>query len=73
MRLERRRELLFEAHRWYDLKRWNIMPDRIKNHLVSQYNRTLSDYAYITDKIQFLPIPYVDIISNPNLVQNPGY
>lgn len=73
IRLERRRELLFEGHRWYDLKRWNIMVDNIKNHLSSQYARPLSDYNYITPNIMFLPIPYSDMLNNPNLVQNPGY
>lgn len=73
MRLERRRELVFEAHRWYDLKRWNIMPDKIKQHLATQYGKTIADYSYITDKIMLLPIPYSDMVNNPNLVQNPGY
>ena len=73
IRLERRRELLFEGHRWYDLKRWNVMVDNIKNHLSSQYGKPLSDYSYITPNIMFLPIPYSDMLNNPNLVQNPGY
>lgn len=73
VRLERRRELVFEGHRWYDLKRWNIMANNVKSHLSNQYGKPLSDYAYVTDKIQFLPIPYIDMINNPNLVQNPGY
>jgi len=73
VRLERRRELLFEGHRWYDLKRWNVMVDNIKNHLAIQYGKPLTDYSYITPNIMFLPIPYSDMVNNPNLVQNPGY
>ena len=51
----------------------NIMVDNIKNHLASQYAKPITDYAYITPNIMFLPIPYSDMLNNPNLVQNPGY
>ncbi|MDF2193491.1 RagB/SusD family nutrient uptake outer membrane protein [Paraflavitalea sp. CAU 1676] len=70
---ERRRELAFENHRWYDLKRWGILPATIISHLANQYNRPESDFSYINDNMNYLPIPYSDIVNNPNLVQNKGY
>ncbi|HEX8330171.1 MAG TPA: RagB/SusD family nutrient uptake outer membrane protein [Hymenobacter sp.] len=54
---ERRLELAFEGHRYYDLMR---------------YKRPSSRIAYGQQK-SILPIPVVDIQQNPNLVQNPGY
>ncbi len=73
VRLERRRELAFENHRWYDLKRWGILPTTIIKHLARQYNRPESEFSYINVNMNYLPIPYSDITNNPNLTQNPGY
>lgn len=55
--LERRLELAFEGHRYYDLLRYKRNPGRI-------------NYG---DNKAVLPIPQVDIQQNPNLIQNPGY
>jgi hypothetical protein len=55
--LERRLELAFEGHRYYDLMR---------------YKRNSSRITYGDNKA-VLPIPLVDIQQNKNLVQNPGY
>lgn len=54
---ERRLELAFEGHRYYDLMR---------------YKRPSSRIAYGQER-SILPIPVVDTQQNPNLVQNPGY
>lgn len=54
---ERRLELAFEGHRYYDLMR---------------YKRNSSRVNYGDDKAIF-PIPLVDTQQNPNLVQNKGY
>ena len=54
---ERRLELAFEGHRYYDLMR---------------YKRNSSRINYGDPKAIF-PIPNVDILQNPNLVQNPSY
>ncbi len=73
-RLERRKELLFEGHRWYDLVRWNVFVPTLKTHLAAQNNRPVTDYNYITDNILLLPLPNSDFVANPNLrPQNPGY
>jgi len=55
--LERRLELAFEGHRYYDLMR---------------YKRNSSRITYGAQRA-ILPIPLVDIQQNPNLVQNEGY
>ena len=54
---ERRLELAFEGHRYYDLLRYKRNPSRI-------------NYG---DLKQIFPIPFQDIQQNPNLVQNDGY
>lgn len=54
---ERRLELAFEGHRYYDLLRYKQNPPRVN---------------YGEQKVVF-PIPLVDIQQNPSLVQNPGY
>ncbi|MCC2546995.1 RagB/SusD family nutrient uptake outer membrane protein [Hymenobacter sp. BT175] len=54
---ERRLELAFEGHRYYDLMR---------------YKRNSSRVNYGSDKAIF-PIPQIDTQQNPNLTQNPGY
>jgi len=54
---ERRIELAFEGHRYYDVLRYKGNPGRV---------------SYGDNRV-VLPIPLVDIQQNPNLVQNPGY
>jgi hypothetical protein len=74
VRLERRRELLFEGHRWYDLIRWGIFVPTLKKHLAAQNNRPITEYDYVNEKTLLLPLPYSDFVANPNLrPQNPGY
>ncbi|MGI4870991.1 MAG: RagB/SusD family nutrient uptake outer membrane protein [Janthinobacterium lividum] len=54
---ERRLELAFEGHRYYDLLRYKMNSSRV-------------NYG---DQKEVFPIPSLDIQQNPNLVQNPGY
>jgi hypothetical protein len=59
IRHERRVELCFEMHRFFDLVRWGIaetlIPDFVKN------------------KHEYFPIPQTELDLNPMLTQNPGY
>lgn len=73
LRLERRREFTFEAQRWYDLKRWGIMPEKLRQQLSTQFNQPIANYGYINEKIMFWPIPESERTNNPNLSQNDGY
>lgn len=66
IRKERRIELAFEGHRWFDMIRWDN----------GQY---ALDFLHSIGKVNaqkkhlLLPIPQKEIDANPNLKQNPGY
>ena len=63
---ERRIELAFEGHRWFDLLRINNGQYAIDFlHSIGKANAST--------KHLLLPIPQKEIDANPNLVQNPGY
>ena len=60
---ERRFELVFEGHRWFDLVRTN----RLVSTLRAKGNSNIQDFHVL------FPIPQRDIDINPNLIQNKGY
>jgi len=80
---ERRVELVFEGHRYHDVRRWKIAPEVLnipgkkmniqktgstKTYTVSDFNpRAFFERNYL------VPIPQSEIEKNPLLVQNPGY
>ncbi|HEY9256781.1 carboxypeptidase-like regulatory domain-containing protein [Chitinophaga sp.] len=37
------------------------------------HNQPESEFSYVNDNMNLLPIPYSDIANNPNLTQNTGY
>lgn len=59
VRHERRVELGFEMHRFFDLVRWGVAA------------QVLPDFQ--TGKHEVFPLPQTEIDLNPALVQNPGY
>jgi hypothetical protein len=63
---ERRLELGFEMHRWYDLLRH---PDT--NYFITVM--TAVGKTNISAKHRYMPIPQGERDKNPNLTQNPGY
>ena len=90
-RRERRLELAFELHRYWDMIRWArkegnrsisefnrpgrclwIEPDRHHFQIIqsadTRYQRTFE-----TPKRYLFPIPFDEIMKNPNLTQNPGW
>jgi hypothetical protein len=83
-RNERRVELAFEQHRFFDIRRWMIAPQamgRNANGIVIQdplagpvtYSvNKIQDRAW-NDKMYFLPIALEEINRNSELVQNPLY
>jgi starch-binding outer membrane protein, SusD/RagB family len=73
LRAERRQELAYEGKRYYDLIRWNTFIPTMKAHMAKEYSKPIMDYDYINTDRLLLPLPYIDLVANPNLTQNPGY
>ncbi|MGA0557575.1 RagB/SusD family nutrient uptake outer membrane protein [Larkinella sp. VNQ87] len=85
IRNERRVELAFEEHRFYDVRRWKIAPqtENVPAYGI-EITKTGTTYTYKTkealtgrsfaEKQYWLPIPRAEIqASNNQLEQNPGY
>lgn len=67
-----------EGHRFYDLVRWGIAEEVIKNYL--SYESTFltgqfSGASYNAGRDEYLPIPQrqIDLTGSDILTQNPGY
>lgn len=84
VRNERRVELAFEDHRFWDIRRWMIGPETvtIKRTRIVKNNTTPVTFTYSTystndriwqDKMYYYPIPLSEIYKNRNLTQNPGW
>ena len=78
---ERRVELAFEGHRFWDLRRWKEL-DKVsqvysvrivKSAAGVEYTKTLLETREINDKMYFYPIPNSEIFKNKNWIQNPGW
>jgi hypothetical protein len=65
---ERRVELYCEGHRYFDLVRWRLATKYL-NHLTADGYQVI----YESPKHDFMAIPNKEIITNPNLKQNPGW
>ncbi|MBL7744952.1 MAG: RagB/SusD family nutrient uptake outer membrane protein [Chitinophagaceae bacterium] len=67
--LERFKELAFEGHRFWDLKRRGLPVQRLASDAPTTTATTLpaNDFRFL------LPIPNVELQANPLLEQNPGY
>lgn len=68
---ERRLELAFEGHRWFDLLRYDVAVETM-NTLNSRDSGRLA-MKTMTEALTVYPIPQSEIDKNPNLKQNPGY
>jgi len=89
IRHERRIELAFEEHLFYDLRRWRVAGQELNtnrqaafafwhfNTTPNQYQYELSDAESFNrvwkDAYYYLPIGEERRNNNPNLVENPGY
>lgn len=67
---ERRLELAFEGHRWYDLKRSGRAIEVMNN--VKGPNGVSLGYNVTENKLLW-PIPQAELDKNTKLTQNPGY
>jgi hypothetical protein len=80
---ERRIELAFEEHRFYDVRRWKLADTIFNTKLHGiRITRTGTALSYaveevgaitFTDRLYKMPIPYSEISKNKNLLQNQGW
>lgn len=68
IRDERLLELIFEGDRYMDLLRWGMVPDAITDGLKSN-----GGGVFYEPGREYLPIPQIEIDTNPFYEQNPGY
>jgi hypothetical protein len=65
-----------EGHRFFDLVRWGIAADEIKNYLAKEKSMSgyLEGVVFKPGKSEYFPIPQTEIDkSDHKLKQNPGY
>lgn len=77
---ERRLELAFEGHRWFDLMRFGDDYTRLKQVSdnanvpgTASYDSYTQPRRALDDNHVLLPVPTSVIDNNPNIKQNPGY
>ncbi len=87
IRNERRIELGFEEHRFWDVRRWKIADNVLSGNLngvriVRSGTAPNFTFAYtyapvrqlvFNARLYYMPLPYDEITKNNNLVQNPGW
>ena len=80
---ERRVELAFEEHRYWDIRRWRIAEDVFSEPVkgmqivLSQGNPSYQEInlvqAPFSERRYLYPIPYSEVNKNINMVQNPKW
>ena len=83
IRNERRIELAFEEHRYWDIRRWKIAEDVFNQPveglvIINSAGVMIPNFVDVLstsfEERQYLyPIPYSEVIKNQNMVQNPGW
>jgi hypothetical protein len=84
IRNERRIELAFEEHRFWDIRRWKIAEQVyntglhgmsiIRNGAELTYNVVdVFKPVFSAPKMYLYPIPYDEVVKNDNMSQNPGW
>ena len=72
LRVERRREFVFEGQRWFDLSRWNLLATVFQAKKAEMATIYPGEDVHIPPSNLF-PIPQSEININPSLTQNPGW
>ena len=79
IRKERRVELSWEEHRFFDIRRWKIASEVMRRPATGikiedgKFVRfTLDNRAY-NERMDLLPIPLAEVNNSPLIHQNPGY
>ncbi len=70
---ERRLELAFENHRWFDLIRTERAIEVMNSHWANESYYDALSMPTLTNQMLLLPIPQKEIDINPNITQNVGY
>ncbi|SER24652.1 Starch-binding associating with outer membrane [Pedobacter rhizosphaerae] len=80
---ERRIELAFEEHRFWDIRRWKTAPDVLNGSLSGTkitLNGTVLNFQDVnvatvsfSNKLYHMPLPYDEVIKNNQLIQNEGW
>lgn len=82
IRLERRIELAFEGHRFFDVRRWMIAEDTENMQMHGfEITKTITEKGKVVPvrkhtfrkAMYFFPIPYKEIVKSEDLIQNPYY
>ncbi|MGM0532286.1 MAG: RagB/SusD family nutrient uptake outer membrane protein [Bacteroidota bacterium] len=82
LRNERRVELAFEDHRFWDVRRWMIGEETTEIYAMEiapnpfggfAYEKTLLEERVFEEHMNLYPIPQSEIYKNSNLEQNPGW
>ena len=73
VRLERRREFVFEGQRWFDLSRWGILDAAIRAKTAEVHAIAPGETGVHGVPSNLLPLPRSELDINPNLTQNPGW
>ncbi|MFZ4262754.1 RagB/SusD family nutrient uptake outer membrane protein [Sphingobacterium sp. HJSM2_6] len=83
IRNERHKELAFEGHRFFDVRRWNIAEqvesvqlhgtEPVKTTSGTAYNSVPVRKRVFNKRMYLWPIPQSEIAKSTDLIQNPGY
>ncbi len=79
IRKERRVELCFEEHRFFDIRRWKIAKDVMKLPGTGvaiesgKYVRKVLDSRTYNERMDLMPLPNREVNNCPLIFQNPGY
>ncbi|MEI6946337.1 RagB/SusD family nutrient uptake outer membrane protein [Paraflavisolibacter sp. H34] len=85
IRNERRLELAFEEHRFWDVRRWKIADQVLSGPVHGMkitrdaatgaltYQKEPVNTLTWNNKLYHMPVPYSEVVKNPNLVQNEGW
>ena len=77
IRNERRLELCFEGHRFWDLRRWNAsLTEAAKGMSITGTDYSVLPNVEVRDYKDYMnygPLPYGEVIKYSNLLQNDGW
>lgn len=74
LRVERRKEFVYEGQRWFDLSRWGILDQALRAKQAEILTIYPTEFPSVHGAPHALfPIPQVEINAEPALTQNPGW